>query len=404
MPFFIRKALSVGPFRFNLSKSGIGLSTGIKGLRLGMGPRGNYIYAGRYGMYYRATLPKFGQAQGAVPVELPREIPNFEGLTEIASGSVLQMTDSTSADLLKELNEKNARIRLWPIMLLATIAAVTGLTLAQLHPGLYVIASCVGVIATIAAAQYDKMKKSVVLFYNLDDEVMRVYQGVHTAFDKLDSCEGKWHIEAKGRTDDWKYHAGASYLVRRNPTQLHNEMPAWLKTNISVPVIPIGRRELYFFPDRLLMVDSGKVGAVSYDSMNLSLYEQRFIEDEGVPGDAQVVDRTWRYVNKKGGPDRRFANNRELPVLLYAYLQLTSPSGLNELLAFSRRDPLQAFVSALVELSKCTKHEVPVPLEPPANIKFLCPSCGQSIEAEGTMAVQVASCPTCKNSLTVPTA
>jgi hypothetical protein len=47
-PVYIRRAVSVGPFRFNLSKGGIGLSPGIKGLRIGPGPLGNYIHmAGR---------------------------------------------------------------------------------------------------------------------------------------------------------------------------------------------------------------------------------------------------------------------------------------------------------------------------------------------------------------------
>ena len=56
MPFYIRKSLSVGPFRFNLSKSGIGMSTGVRGFRIGTGPRGNYIQMGRAGLYYRASL------------------------------------------------------------------------------------------------------------------------------------------------------------------------------------------------------------------------------------------------------------------------------------------------------------------------------------------------------------
>jgi hypothetical protein len=38
MGFYIRKSVSVGPFRFNLSKSGIGVSTGIMGFRVGSGP------------------------------------------------------------------------------------------------------------------------------------------------------------------------------------------------------------------------------------------------------------------------------------------------------------------------------------------------------------------------------
>ncbi len=50
----IRK--SAGPFRFNLSKSGVDISVGVKGLRLGTGPRGNYVHMRRNGIYCRATL------------------------------------------------------------------------------------------------------------------------------------------------------------------------------------------------------------------------------------------------------------------------------------------------------------------------------------------------------------
>jgi hypothetical protein len=47
MGIYLRKNLSVGPLRFNLSSSGIGVSAGIKGLRVGTGPRGNYVQIGR---------------------------------------------------------------------------------------------------------------------------------------------------------------------------------------------------------------------------------------------------------------------------------------------------------------------------------------------------------------------
>ncbi len=44
MGFYLRKSLNVGPFRFSLNKSGIGLSTGIRGFRVGTGPRGDYVH------------------------------------------------------------------------------------------------------------------------------------------------------------------------------------------------------------------------------------------------------------------------------------------------------------------------------------------------------------------------
>lgn len=69
--FYILKSLSTGTFRFNLSKSGVGVSVGVPGFRVGTGPRGNYVHTGRGGVYYRTTLngPKAPAAtQPPVPV------------------------------------------------------------------------------------------------------------------------------------------------------------------------------------------------------------------------------------------------------------------------------------------------------------------------------------------------
>ena len=57
MPFFIRKPFSKGPFRFNVSKSGIGISFGVTGARIGIRPNGRiYTHAGRFGLYHRQEL------------------------------------------------------------------------------------------------------------------------------------------------------------------------------------------------------------------------------------------------------------------------------------------------------------------------------------------------------------
>lgn len=59
MVFYLKKAINLGPLRINFSKSGVGLSFGVKGLRIGSGTNGNYIHAGRKGVYYRKKLPDF---------------------------------------------------------------------------------------------------------------------------------------------------------------------------------------------------------------------------------------------------------------------------------------------------------------------------------------------------------
>jgi hypothetical protein len=57
MGLFLRKSFRAGPVRFNISKSGIGMSTGVKGLRLGTGPRGAYVAGGRGALRFRQSLP-----------------------------------------------------------------------------------------------------------------------------------------------------------------------------------------------------------------------------------------------------------------------------------------------------------------------------------------------------------
>jgi len=83
----------------------------------------------------------------------------------------------------------------------------------------------------------------------------------------------------------------------------------------------------------------------------------RFTEDGVVPRDARLLGTTWRFVNKDGGPDRRFANNYQLPVVSYGTLELTSRSGLrmsiqtsNESLASGAAQLLRLIQAAIRDL------------------------------------------------------
>lgn len=82
----------MGPVRLNLSKSGLGVSAGVKGLRVSTGPRGTYLNAGRKGLYYRTKLdPKKAASKSAlrfsllwVPVLLGIALAALFGLVVIA--------------------------------------------------------------------------------------------------------------------------------------------------------------------------------------------------------------------------------------------------------------------------------------------------------------------------------
>src|ERR1022692_2711123 len=108
---------------------------------------------------------------------------------------------------------------------------------------------------------------------------------------------------------------------------------------------------LFFLPDVILYWESGTFGAIAYHDFRVEQSTTRFIEDDYVPDDATVVDRTWRYVNKDGGPDRRFNNNVQLPVAQYGVLVLSSGRGLNILLNSSNAQASLAVANCWRELN-----------------------------------------------------
>jgi hypothetical protein len=392
----LRKSLNVGPFRFNLSGSGVGVSTGIKGFRIGTGPRGNYIHVGSGGLYFRSTLPSptkrniHPSSSQLVPVI------SSDGLEEIESGSTLQMVDSSSTELLAEINAKSKRMRLWPMAVVLTIVLLALLTVI----GAPIWAFCITVpllcALVYAAALWDSLKKTVVLFYDLEPGFQQVYERVVAAFDFVSHSRGIWHIEAEGAVRgsyERKTHAGATSLVRRRSIQLKHSPPPYFKTNLSIPMIPAGRQTMYFFPDRLLVYSSEGVGAVPYDSLNIGIVQEQFIESDGVPSDARIVDQTWRYVNKSGGPDRRFNDNRELPIALYDAAQFTSPSGLREFFQVSRLGVLAEYKKTLGELADALNMKQQAASS--GLITCSCNNCSGHIQFPANGLGQTINCPHC---------
>ncbi len=339
MGFYIRKGFNFGPLRLNLSRSGLGASFGVKGARIGVGPRGSYVHMGRGGLYYRQTItaPSRGTPGHAAAPPPPQVAPG-DHLQEITSSAAVTMVDSSAADLLHELNRVKKRSDRFPI-----VAVVGGIVLwAMLQAGTaewLVALTLAGIIIIVLYARHvDVLKGTAILNYSLESEAAQDFSKLQALFRQLATCERVWHIDATGQNKDTKYYAGASTSLKRTEIRPNFSCPPKVQCNLELPVLAAGHSTLYFFPDRLLVYDSGGIGAVSYSDLKIETLESRFVEDGNVPRDSHQITTTWQYVNKKGGPDRRFGNNRELPVMQYGVFSFSSPSGLSALFLCSRSD------------------------------------------------------------------
>jgi hypothetical protein len=110
-------------------------------------------------------------------------------------------------------------------------------------------------------------------------------------------------------------------------------------------------------PDCLLVLEGRRAGALGYSDVRGHTSTTRFIESSDPPPDSRVVGQTWEYVNKDGGPDRRFASNRELAVCEYGRLRLASDAGLTEEFQTSRPDVFPAFIAAIRGMAQVAPHE-----------------------------------------------
>ena len=113
------------------------------------------------------------------------------------------------------------------------------------------------------------------------------------------------------------------------------KVPFPFTSNAKAVAFKSGKETLLFLPDKLFIIQGSKIGALNYSDVTTSVHGQRFVEREAVPSDAQIVDYTWQYVNKSGGPDKRFQNNRKLPICLYGEMEIRSANGVNTDIMFS---------------------------------------------------------------------
>ncbi len=91
-----------------------------------------------------------------------------------------------------------------------------------------------------------------------------------------------------------------------------------------------------------------RVSAVSYAQLRLDVRQDNFREDGPLPADATIVGTTWLFVNKNGSPDRRFNNNRQIPIVAYSELSIEH-SAFAFILQFSKKD-VAARVAATLKL------------------------------------------------------
>ncbi len=337
------------------------MSVSMRGPKLGTGPRGHYVRVGGGDIRYCQTVRCAGEKL-VLPTNKPvaDDIAEFSSTTyglleEIESDDVLEMRNINADEILNEINRTEPPIAQWiSTVFLANFIILLAL-ISDSPQTLTPLATLISVLVIIGMYNWAKEKRTIVLLYDLDATSTQLFNHFLETFQEIAKAERKWHVSRQGTVFNRKYHAGAGRVVDRNPIALSEVPPTCIRTNIPIPSIPVGKQVLCFFPDHLLVFERGRAGSLLYQDLHVKVSGSYFVEDELPPVDSQQVGRTWKYVNKNCGPDRRFNNNRELPIMAYEEIYFQSENGLNECIQVSLVGASDGLPSALKKLASVEK-------------------------------------------------
>jgi DnaJ domain len=233
---------------------------------------------------------------------------------------------------LTRINNRPRKVSRLPLLAVAGGTLVLAVLAALLYvfeflPS-YAILAVLGGGALLALVLYgtQKAKMTISLSYkgNLDEGTSVRFSEVREALEGLASSGKIWRLGDSARLPK------AGEVVpspERKPAKVGLLPTPGIKSDLPVWGIEAGDESIFFFPEGALIYVDDRYDPLPYKSMKVALSSGRFFEEEDLPDDATVVERTWRFSRPDGSPDPRFKkDNVEIPVVLYGMLEISTPS------------------------------------------------------------------------------
>lgn len=257
----------------------------------------------------------------------------------------------------------------------------------------------------------------------LEKEQAEPFFRMRDDFAALAECIAIWDVKSERATDRVRERTIANTTISREKVNFSLGFCDLIQWNQEVPHFKnLNGGGIFLYPG-FILYRSAKTAfsVIDFHDVNLTATPVRFQETDGVPGDSEVVGQSWAKANKDGSPDRRFADNHQIPIARYGELCLKSDTGLWEKFQFSNPDKLDRFAKSWKAFVASFNHNISLVFtkeqpESPANeegpsklptkvgseINFECNICSQPIEVNADAIGQEFNCPGCGAKLLVP--
>jgi hypothetical protein len=196
------------------------------------------------------------------------------------------------------------------------------------------------------------MRDSGPTFYEVSGKSLSAYQQLSDTVEQLNH-RGGVYVDHGERfiygNESRKGNAGAHKVMNRHTMDVGAMVSLHFHLNFLPVTFATQSGRIYFMPDEVIIAElNGQCWFVSYSELKYEITEGTQM-GVPVPSWCVPVGYTWQYMNKDGGPDRRYNNNFQIPHYKVWELDFTFPGGRIDT-AFADKNLLDRFVRCLETL------------------------------------------------------
>jgi len=365
---FRRKAKLFPGVYLNFSKTGISTTFGIPGASINVSKQGTFLNTGipGTGIYDRKRIGSKNKTNNDHFITPPTEIIDFQENGGEIKSSNSETTTSKGLNELKqtllecygereklktEIKNVNSKLKTSQIILVFSYILIIGF-----------------IIKWFKENRNDKKEQLIELKEQLsncfvdidmllDDNFKNSFKKIQDSFKELINTHKIWDITSSNINDTVRTRSAASTTITRKLVSFDLKNIDIIKSKFnSLHLQNANGGDLFIYPAFIAIVsENKKFGLIEIQELNFDFSIHRFLEEEQIPKDAFIVDKTWAKVNKNGERDKRFKDNYEIPICKYGEMVLKSKTGLNEAYSFSSYEKSLNFSNCMLEYIRLIK-------------------------------------------------
>lgn len=183
-----------------------------------------------------------------------------------------------------------------------------------------------------AHAEYLKNPESELAMFDttktLGEGEVQTYEDFYEAFCSCMQMSAVWQLEKSVSNEGTKLWATTSVVKKAVSWCVADNRP-YIQPCPCPAFNTLADGPIYFFPTFIMhFKNDAHFDIWDYNQVRMSVDYVRFQESEfSAPKDSERLGQTWTYVNKSGGPDRRYSYNPLMEILKYGVVKLETPIG-----------------------------------------------------------------------------